>query len=263
MSFQRVSTCTFVCTQRELDWDWCWKSSSFERMEHTEETPWINQSMSSGDGGNGKGKKRREWGEGRGANLNTAERWGISVRTLCSDKKPWKADWAVFKQTVCKQIHGLALYSHRALLPSSTRTFFHTRHSPVGAWLVFKHASALMMSTTLTCSHLWDTTTFSQQKSRNNDTIDKKKKKKCCLSKSFWFAPVFWDSSNSQPADTTFSRPCRLARTYSFFLSSLPWYMILIWIEHASQKCWFHQLCFCHWLKGEAIKDVVQMKPWF
>lgn len=148
-------------------------------MEHTEETPWINQSLSSVDGGMERGKRDEsgERGERWGASLNTAERWGISVRTLCSDKEPWKADWAVFKQTVCKQIHGLALYSHRALLPSSTLTFFHTRHSPVGAWLVFKHASALMMSATLTCSHLWDTTMFSQQKSRNNDTIDKRKRK--------------------------------------------------------------------------------------
>lgn len=39
-------------------------------MEHTEETPRINQSMSSGDGGNGKGKERRVRGEEKGGEGN-------------------------------------------------------------------------------------------------------------------------------------------------------------------------------------------------
>lgn len=208
MPFQRVSMCAFVCTQRELDWDWCWKSGSFERMEHTEETPWINQTMSSGDGGNGKGKERRVWG----ACLNTAELCGISLRTLCSDKELRKADWAGYQ------------FANRAIITLCPFGFFNFNllaRRPQSSRLVFKHTSALRMSKTLTCSHLWDTTTVCSVSRSLKQWRHGQKKKNCCLSSSLWFVPVFWDGSNSHPGETEFSRRCKLKRTITAFSSAV------------------------------------------
>lgn len=213
MSFQRGSTCALVCTQRELDWDWCRKSGSFERMEHTEETPRINQSMSSGDGGNGKGKERRVWGEekgGEGKLASTPQSFeGFQLRTLCSDKEPLK---------VCKQIGS---FSSRT--SSSSFSVFNSDIAPA------RCSPRSRVARLSTCLLRWNVQPclrhnlrmFSQQNSKN-----KAKRKKQCLSNSFWFAPTFWDGSKSHPAESEFSRRCELARTHSFFLSSLPWYTI-------------------------------------